>query len=231
VSNEIYHFEPAEDNEAGFSLNKREVAVYKLAGFIHKTYRNAGPGEAPGQPIWSYVERGGKLSGIESTESIEALQAELSDAPYPQPKDVPNTQTLGSVQRLFIGLETDDGSTVNRDAVIEMLASKLDTFTVADVLGYYQGTPEPTLIVEVAKTGGAKLEPLARDLADAFDQDAVGLEKGGIYTRVFGEKKRTHAQLAEDDRKKLNQFTGALSKGEKFNELDAELQAWWLNRY
>jgi|GEM_PF-2758958 len=30
MSKEIYHFEPS----AGFSLNKREVAFYKLVGFI-----------------------------------------------------------------------------------------------------------------------------------------------------------------------------------------------------
>jgi len=102
---------------------------------------------------------------------------------------------------------------------------------VTKVRGYYQGQPEPTLIVEVAKTGGAKLEPLARDLADAFDQDAVGLEEGGVCPRVFGEKKRTSSKSVGDDRKKLNQFASALSTGENFNELDAELQAWWLNRH
>lgn len=231
MSHPIYHFEPTNDNEAGFSLNKREVAVYQLVGFIHKTYRNTESRHIPGQPVWCYVERGGKLSGVESTESAEALQAELAGAPYPQFKDTPRTQKIETVQRLFIGLFTESGAKVNRRAVIEILASKLDTFTVSDVLGYYEGKPEPTLIVEVAKTGGATLEPLARDLADAFEQDAVGLEKGGIYTRVFGEKKRPHGKLAEDDRKKLKQFTGALNKSEKFSEIDTELQAWWLNRH
>lgn len=60
MSKEIYHFEAAEGNAAGFSLNERVQAVYKLAGFIHKTYRNA-EGQEPGKPVWSYVERGGKL--------------------------------------------------------------------------------------------------------------------------------------------------------------------------
>jgi hypothetical protein len=185
MSKDIYHFEPAEDNVAGFSLNKRVVAVYKLAGFIHQSYRNADDTTAPGKPVWSYVERGGKLTGLESTESAEAIKAELSGVPTCN-EDSAQTQTIGAVQRLFIGLHKVDGSEVNREAVIAIIASKLDTFTVTDVLGYYQGTPEPTLIVEVAKTGGTDLMPLARDLADAFDQDAVGIEKGGIYTRVFG---------------------------------------------
>lgn len=85
--------------------------------------------------------------------------------------------------------------------------------------------------MEVAKTGGADLIPLAKDIADAFDQDAVGVESKGIYTRVFGEPKQAKESPASEDRAKLRKFTGALSKGESFDEMDAETQAWWLNRY
>lgn len=225
MSKEIYHFEAAENPSAGHSLKEKVTAVYKLAGSIEKRYRNAEDGSP--KPYWAYVERGGKETGIESDESAIALESKLSG----ERTDGPEVKKIGSVQRLFIGLHSPNGAKVCRDTVIKILASKLDTFTVTDVWGYYQGTPEPTLVVEVAKTGGADLGPLARDLADVFDQDAVGLEKGGIYTRVFGEAKRATAKLAEEDRRKLHQFTKALSNGETFDELDAELRAWWINRY
>ncbi|MDG1301998.1 MAG: hypothetical protein P8R37_10470 [Opitutae bacterium] len=202
MSNEIYHFEPVEENEAGFSLNKRVVAVYQLAGFIHQSYRNHSD-YPQGKPIWSYVERGGKLTGIESSESAEALQAELSGEPTTN-TEAGLTHTIGAVQRLFIGLHKLDGAEVSREAIIAILANKLDTFTVTDALGYYQGEPEPTLIAEVPITGGTELVSLAQHLADTFNQDAVGVEKDGIYTRVFGKRTQTFEELDEDEYNKSN---------------------------
>lgn len=229
MNNDIYHYQPAEDNAAGFSLNKRVVAVYKLAGFIHKTYRNAN-GHEPGKPEWSYVERGGKLTGIDSEESAEAVQAQLDGTEKPHTAS-PATQVIGGLQRMFIGLNRSGGDPVDRDVILELLATRLDTFTVTETIGYYQGQREPTLIVEVAKSGGADLLPLAKDIADAFDQDAVGVESKGVYTRVFGKRELPPTDPATEDRAKLNQFTRALSEGKSFDEIDAETQAWWLNRY
>lgn len=226
MSNDIYHYEPAYGNKGGFQLNERVQAVYKLTGFIHKTYRNA-EGQEPGKPVWSYVERGGKLTEIESAESAEAVRAKLEG----KPSEKPATKKIGAIRRLFFGLHQQDGKVVEKETVLQMVASRFPTFTVIESTGYYKGQPEPTLIIEIAAPGGPQMEALARDLADAFDQDAVGIETGGIYTRVFGEKKRETARLVEEDRAKLNQFTGALGDGKSFDELDAELQAWWLNRY
>ncbi len=225
MSKDIYHFETAESPEAGHSLKEKVTAVYKLAGFIERRFRNAPNGSK--EPYWAYVERGGKETGIESHESSEALESLLSGE-FPEKSEV---NRIGSTQRLFIGLHRPNGSSVDREAVLKILASKLQAFTVSDVLGYYQGAPEPTLVIEVAQNGPANLECLARDIADAFDQDAVGLEKDGVYSRVFGERSRKHVKLVAEDRNKLNQFTQALNQGEEFDELDAELQAWWLSRY
>jgi hypothetical protein len=229
MSNEIYHYEAVQENGGGFQLNQRVLAVYKLAGFIHKTYRNS-EGHEPGKPEWSYVERGGKLTGIESEDSSEAVRAQLDGAKKPNVAS-PATQVIGTLQRMFIGLNHRDGGTVDRDVILELLATRLDAFTVAKTIGYYQGEREPTLIVEVGKTGGADLLPLAKDIANAFDQDAVRVESKGIYTRVFGEPKLEQTSTAAEDRAKLNQFTGALGEGKSFDEIDAEAQAWWLNRY
>jgi hypothetical protein len=225
MSAPIYRFENAASPAAGHSLKAKEVAVYALAGFIEKRYRNVADGTA--EPYWSYVERGGRETGIESAESAEAVHALLSDnQPTPQATD-----QIGAIRRLFMGLHQQNRQLVDKAAVLQMIALRFPTFTVTESTGYYKGVPEPTLIIEIAAPGGPHLEPLARDLADAFDQDAVGIEAGGVYTRIFGEKKRNTAQLARDDRARLNQFTQALREGQSFSELDAELQAWWINRY
>ena len=119
---------------------------------------------------------------------------------------------------MFIGLHRQGGDPVNREVILKLLATRLDTFTVTETIGYYQGEREPTLIVEVAKTEDADLIPLAKDIADAFDQDAVGVESKGIYTRVFGQRKPKQTAPAAEDRAKLNQFTRALSDGKSFDE-------------
>lgn len=229
MSTDIYHYEPVIENSGGFQLNQRACAVYKLAGFIHKTYRNA-EGVELGKPVWSYVERGGKLTSIESEDSLEAVQTQLGGVPKPPPA-MGATQSLGPLHRFFIGLHRQDGSPVDRDVVLELLATRLDTFTATETIGYYQGEREPTLIVEVATDDDVDLIPFAKVIADAFDQEAVGLESKGIYTRVFGERKSEQTSPAAEDRAKLNRFTGALREGKSFDELDAETQAWWLNRY
>ncbi|MGJ8653041.1 MAG: hypothetical protein ACSHX8_07190 [Opitutaceae bacterium] len=189
MSKDIYHFEPVIENGGGFQINQRVCAVYKLAGFIHKTYRNAA-GVEPGTPVWIYVERGGKLTGIDSTDSAEAVQEQLGGTAK---SNATSTQTVGHLHRMFIGLHRQGGEPVDHEIILKLLATRLDTFTVTETIGYYKGEREPTLIVEVAKTNGADLIPLAKDIADAFDQDAVGVESKGIYTRVFGERRDTSA--------------------------------------
>lgn len=141
------------------------------------------------------------------------------------------TQGLGPLHRLFIGLNRQDGSSVERDAVFELVATRFDCFTATQTIGTYKGAQEPTLVVEVATDDDVDLIPFAKDIADAFEQEAVGLESKGIYTRVFGERKSEQTSPATEDRIKLNRFTGALREGKSFDELDAETQAWWLNRY
>ncbi|MFP4166975.1 MAG: hypothetical protein ACLFUF_07415, partial [Opitutales bacterium] len=209
MSDPIYHFEPAETLQAGHALKEKVTAVYALTGFIERRYRNGENGETT--PYWAYVERGGRETGIESTVSAEALQSKLAGgetAPAAKPDAQKcETATIGRLQRLFIGLNRQDGEPVAKETVLSLLEKRLEAFTVTEVTGFYRGEREPTLIVEVARNGGTGLEPLARDLADAFDQDAVGLEKDGSYTRVFGERERRKAQLNTQDREKLKQFT------------------------
>lgn len=226
MSKEIYHFEAADRLDAGHSLKEKVTAVYKLAGFIEKRYRNAEDGSP--EPYWAYVERGGKETGIKCEESAEALQAMLAGEKEPHPSN----KQVGSIRRIFIGLHRPDGGEpIRKETVLRMLATRFQTFTVTEVTGYYEGTPEPTLIVEIAAPVGPSIEGFARDLADAFDQDAVGIENNGIYTRVFGERRREKDRLVNEDRERLNRFVKSINEGQSFDELDAAIQAWWLNRY
>ena len=141
------------------------------------------------------------------------------------------TQRIGPLHRLFIGLHRPDGSSVERDAVFDLVATRFNCFTATETIGYYKGSREPTLVVEVATDDDVDLIPFAKDIADAFEQEAVGVESKGIYIRVFGKRKLEQTGPAAKDRARLNQFTGALSEGKSFDEIDAETQASWLNRY
>ena len=150
------------------------------------------------------------------------------EGPAPAPI---RTHSVGSLQRLFIGLRKADGSAVERDAVLQRLSAQLHAFTVTDAEGYYQGAPEPTLVVAVAADDATDLVALAKELADTFEQDAVGLEQAGRYTRIFGTHAYSSAKLVEADRKQLNRFTKVINSQNISDEMDAELYAWWLNRY
>jgi ABC-type enterochelin transport system ATPase subunit len=149
-----------------------------------------------------------------------------SQAPLPI-----HTHCLGSLQRLFIGLRKPDGSPVERDAVLQRLSAQLHAFTVTEAMGYYQGAPEPSLVVAVAPDDATDLVALAKELADTFEQDAVGLELAGRYTRIFGKHAYSSTRLVEADRKQLNRFTKVINSEKISDEMDAELYAWWLNRY
>ena len=133
--------------------------------------------------------------------------------------------------QLFIGLQTPDGRCIERDAVLDHVATRFDCFTATEAIGIFHGEREPTLIVSVATDDSVNLTSFAKEIADAFEQEAVGLELNGRYTRVFGEREREQTSPATKDRAKLKQFSGALREGKCFDELDAETQAWWLNRY
>jgi hypothetical protein len=102
--------------------------------------------------------------------------------------------------RLFIGRQTSDGSYVERDAVLELGATRFDCFTATETIGIYRGKREPTLIVAVATDDAVDLTSFAKEIADVFEQEAVGLECNGHYTRVFGERESP----ATEDRAKLN---------------------------
>lgn len=224
MSNDFYHFEAAQTPNGGHALNEKVTAVYQLSGFIEKRYRNGTDGSAV--PYWTYVE-GGKETGLVNHESAEAMMRHFTSKPSQRVKE----QIIGDTRRLFIGLLKRKGGSVDKESVLQMVASRFKNFTATESTGYYKGKSLPTLVIEIAGSGIPPIEALARDLADAFDQEAVGVETGGVYSRVFGAQKRDVEQLVKEDREKLNLFNRSINEGQSFDELDAEIQAWWLNRY
>lgn len=224
MSNDYFHFEAAQTPKGGHALNEKVTAVYKLAGYIEKRYKNRADGSA--MPYWTYIEDG-KDIGLVNYESAEAMMLHFKSKPIRLVEE----KIIGETRRLFIGLLKWKGGTVDQESVLQMVASRFKNFTATESTGYYKGKALPTLVIEIAGPGVPPIEALAADLAVAFDQEAVGVEAGGVYKRVFGAKAQRDKMLVEEDRKKLNNFTSELSSGKSFGEMDAETQAWWLNRY
>ena len=224
MSREYYHLEAVEAEQAGHSFKKKVTAVYALAGYIEQRYRNGTQGEA--QPYWAYVECEGKETGYESDVSLENVQR-MFTGKLPDP---PRTKKLGELQRLFIGLQDQAGEAVDKDSVLEQVAKEFESFTALETTGYYRGKPHPSLVIEIAGAGSSAVEKLARELAERFDQEAVGVEVAREYKRIFSKKDPTPDAVAAD-RKTFNQFVSGITRGVPFQELDADIQAWWLNRY
>lgn len=180
-SNLIYRFEEVVENPAGFSLNKRVKAVYRLEGFIHETFRNH-PEHPIGRPHWTYVESGGKTTGIESEHSIDDLQRKLGGE-NASAVEIPSVRP---VFRLYLGLTRRDGSCVDPALVFERLRGFVDSFTVSEAKGLIYGELERTLIITVACSGLDKVRAAAAELREYFDQEAVGIEHNASYERIKG---------------------------------------------
>jgi hypothetical protein len=227
MSKDTYRFEPVEQNAAGHAVNARVCAVYKLEGFIHRSYRND-PEAEPGRPYWEYFRRGGEVTGLRSEASLEALQAAIAGEPPPSPSAGPEAPEDRPVLRLYIGLLRRDGGTTEADTALALLEKHLEAFTATETTGWFDGRRIPTLVVAHAAGDPAKVRKLAADLCLLLDQDGIGLETGGRYERVT---LPAAAELARRDRETLRRFARELKKGKSAAEMDAELFAWWWNRY
>lgn len=78
-----YLFAPIEQADGlGFCPNQAIEAAYRLDGFIHKTYRNAGE-VSPGKTVWVYIAADGQSTGLESSVSAEALREQILQTQSP----------------------------------------------------------------------------------------------------------------------------------------------------
>lgn len=191
MRNEIYHYAPVEENPAGFSLNQRVVAVYQLAGFIHQTYRNH-VDSPQGKPHWQYIKRGGVLTPVESSQSLEDVLQQLQEAEFVA--SVPGIPIV----RLYLGLRTRTGTEVNKDDVVDYISGTLTGFTLTNGTGCFEGQQEAVRVISVASNETGKIWALAEDLRVRFDQDGVGLEINGLYHRVKGSALPAFAVATEE---------------------------------
>lgn len=179
-TNPIYKFEEVDQNPCGHSLNERVSAVYTLEGFVHRTYRNH-EDYPQGKPHWSYVQRGGKLTDIESAESLEDLKQQLTDSTSKQIE----ITSIGKVFRVYLGLTQQDGSAVDKEQVFQCLEGFLESFTINQGTGCFHGDRETSLIITLAGVSLEKVRQVANDLRTRFNQNGVGIEHDGTYERTI----------------------------------------------
>lgn len=88
---------------------------------------------------------------------------------------------------LHIGLNVPDKEpAISKDAVVEFLTSRFDSFTVSDALGVFHGEREPALVVGIA-ADTQRVMDAARDLRAKFGWEGVGIVIDGKYIRVTGD--------------------------------------------
>ena len=92
----------------------------------------------------------------------------------------------GPVHSLYVG-SRDGGPfpNVDRQAVIDAVATSFDSFTVIDASGIFQGRDVATLVIKIATDDGTTIEELARSLGYLLNQQAIGLETAGRYQSIL----------------------------------------------
>jgi len=71
-----------------------------------------------------------------------------------------------------------------RSAVIDAVAACSDGFTLSDALGYFQGRPIATLVIDIASPNTAGIRELASTLRRLLGQKEVGLAVGGEFHTI-----------------------------------------------
>lgn len=73
----------------------------------------------------------------------------------------------------------------NRQAVTDILAKQLESFTVIEAVAAWRGVPERSLIVEVIGVSFADMQKVATAIKEANSQDAVLYTAHEIKTKLF----------------------------------------------
>ncbi len=71
-----------------------------------------------------------------------------------------------------------------RSAVIDAVAACFDGFTLSDALGYFQGRPIATLVIDIASPDADGIRELASTLRRLLGQKEVGLAVGGQFHTI-----------------------------------------------
>lgn len=80
--------------------------------------------------------------------------------------------------KLYIGSNNKTGKLEEQKA-IKIVSKQFEGFTAFKGLGYWQGKPERTLIVEIETAQEKQVKVLAQTLARELKQEAIGLARIG----------------------------------------------------
>ncbi len=94
--------------------------------------------------------------------------------------------------RMYCGLKTRKGADIPAERFQTFLDSTVRMnfpgFTTYTACGYWQGKPEPTMIIETLEepTVRLKFDQLAKQYATEFDQEAVLVTQETVSTEYIG---------------------------------------------
>jgi hypothetical protein len=76
--------------------------------------------------------------------------------------------------KLYIG-SNNTTHKLEKSRAIELTSTYFDGFSVSQILGYWQGKAEKTLLIEIETLEKSKIIDLAKTLADQLQQQAIGV--------------------------------------------------------
>ncbi|MCW8137435.1 MAG: hypothetical protein KIT58_00850 [Planctomycetota bacterium] len=88
--------------------------------------------------------------------------------------------------RFYVGLETADGSRFDRAEAAELVARRLAVVTgqgactIVEARGWFEGRPEPALVIYVSGLVDAQKDELVDWLCAALRQRCVGVERAPV---------------------------------------------------
>lgn len=72
----------------------------------------------------------------------------------------------------------------NREATLKLVAASFDAFTVLEAQGYWRGTPERSIVIEIETENAKGVHKLARDIREANAQEAVLVQRTPSYSEL-----------------------------------------------
>jgi len=101
------------------------------------------------------------------------------------------TERIGPVHCLYIGSGSSGAlPREERQQILDLCGASFPSFTSMDARGYFRGKSEDTLVIQIATDDVERVLDLAREVAVARDQLAIGLaspDPNGVlvYRRII----------------------------------------------
>lgn len=83
-----------------------------------------------------------------------------------------------ALYRLYVG-SNNETKRLEKSKIISISAMYFEGFTASEAVGYWQGKPEKSLVIEIETGKLAKVKTLAKELRVKLNQQAVGLATVG----------------------------------------------------